>query len=101
MYNIKYEVVDNKLIITVDLTVDLGPSSTGNSNFVAKTGGWRKLDDIEKGLSMNMNLTRVLPKSERPMAGTGNYTKQRQIKESQSYRKGWQDFDSYLEKHDL
>lgn len=81
MTNIAYRVENGKLIIEVDLSVDLGPSSTGNSNFVAKTGGWKKLDDVERGLSMNMNLTRVLPRSERPNAGTGNYSLQRRLKE--------------------
>ena len=39
MKNVAMEVKDNKLIITVDLSKDCGPSSSGKSRIVASTEG--------------------------------------------------------------
>lgn len=54
--NIIYSVKDGKLIIEIDLNVDLGPSSTGRSNFVAKTDGWMRIPELGEGFMMNLNL---------------------------------------------
>lgn len=85
MENIQLEVKENFLIITMDLGVDLGPSSTGGSNFVAKTGGWQRLQlpQLEgRDLRLNLNLTDVPPRGERS-------TKARGSRE----REGWREFD--------
>lgn len=82
MENLKFKVSEGKLLIEIDLAVDLGPSSTGGSNFVAKTGGWARLQlpGVEgRDLRLNLNLTDVPPKLHRSEPG--------------SRAKGWRGFD--------
>lgn len=43
MKNINMTIIDNKLIITIDLTQDHGKSASGKTNIVGSTEGWSKL----------------------------------------------------------
>lgn len=60
MQNIEVAERDGKLVITVDLSIDLGPSDSGKSIIVAKTGGWHPVGrEIEDGkLALNLGLIR-------------------------------------------
>ncbi len=51
--NVNVVVADGKLILTVDLAVNLGPSSTGKSNLVAS--GTAKVPGYE-GVSFGLNV---------------------------------------------
>jgi len=50
--NVKHEVKDGVLIIGIDLTKSIGPSSTGKTNLVGTTHGIVKLDN---GVSFSVN----------------------------------------------
>ena len=52
--NVKVAVVDNQLILAVDLAVNLGPSSTGKMNMIAKTGGFTMVPNTG-GVKINFN----------------------------------------------
>ena len=41
--NVQVQVEGNKLILTVDLTKDFGPSKSGKTHIVATTNGFTKL----------------------------------------------------------
>jgi len=54
--NVVHEVKGNKLVITVDLKQDHGPSSSGKTSVVATTGGFVWFDDpAGVGFSLNVN----------------------------------------------
>ncbi len=55
MQNIEVKVEKNKLILTVDLTKRLGPSSSGKTTIVASTAGNAKLEGHE-GLQFGLNV---------------------------------------------
>jgi hypothetical protein len=57
MTNVETTVKDGKLIITVDLKQDHGPSSTGKTNTVGTTHGFKKLEGYE-GISFSVNVNR-------------------------------------------
>jgi hypothetical protein len=62
MDNVHFEYVEGKLHIIVDPTVDLGPSTSGKSNIVAKTGGYGqkiKVKDTEMTVSLNVYTKRA------------------------------------------
>ena len=55
MKNIELKVDHGKLIITVDLTKELGPSSSGKSVIIATTAGnvdVPSADDVKSGLNV-------------------------------------------------
>lgn len=56
MKNVEMTVKGNKLVITVDLTQDFGPSSTGKTQVIATTAGTAKVpghEDVIVGLNVN------------------------------------------------
>ncbi len=55
MQNIEVKVEKNKLILTVDLTKRLGPSSSGKTTIVASTAGNAKIEGHE-GLQFGLNV---------------------------------------------
>jgi len=62
--NVTVEVMDNRALITVDLTKDLGPTKSRRATMVGTTRGWQAIhhDTDENGLaiqySLNLNLVR-------------------------------------------
>jgi ABC-type taurine transport system ATPase subunit len=57
--NVKSEVKGTKLLIEVDLSVDLGPSESGKTNLIASSGGF---NDLEDGSGRKFNLMVTSPK---------------------------------------
>lgn len=59
MENITYEVKNNKLVITVDVspqTIENAPrSSTGRSKLVASSHGWQSINGNGLAMSLNVN----------------------------------------------
>lgn len=55
MRNIKTEVKGNNLVITIDITKDVGQSKSGKSQMVGSTGGFKAVD-IGGGKSVNLSL---------------------------------------------
>jgi len=55
MQNIDVKIEKNKLILTVDLTKRLGPSSSGKTTIVASTSGNAKIEGHE-GLQFGLNV---------------------------------------------
>ena len=55
--NIKIEVVDGKIIITIDSTADYGLSSSGKSRTVASTGGFIPVP----GTNVKLNINAIKP----------------------------------------
>jgi ABC-type sugar transport system ATPase subunit len=55
MQNIEVKVEKNKLVLTVDLTKRLGPSSSGKTTIVASTAGNAKIEGHE-GLQFGLNV---------------------------------------------
>ena len=53
--NVKMETRGNILTITIDKSLDFGPSQSGKSNLVASTG---RFMDLGEGLFMMLNLVR-------------------------------------------
>lgn len=57
MENVQLKLVEGKLHIIVDPSLDLGPSSTGKSNIVAKTGGYgQKIEVAGKEMTVALNV---------------------------------------------
>jgi len=52
MKNVKLEQKGKLLIITVDLTQDFGPSSSGKTTIVATTAGAVAVGDVKVGLNV-------------------------------------------------
>jgi hypothetical protein len=53
--NADMKIVDGKLVITVDLAKDYGPSaSTGKLLIVANSHGWSTLPGVEGGFRINL-----------------------------------------------
>jgi hypothetical protein len=50
--NVRVGVVNNLLVVVVDLTKNLGPSSTGKMHGVGSTGGFQKLP--VPGMKLNL-----------------------------------------------
>ena len=57
MTNVKQEVRDGKLILTIDLSQDHGPSKSGKTNVVGTTGGFQKIAGHE-GFSFGLNVVK-------------------------------------------
>ncbi len=56
MENVEYKVKDGKLIITVDLTKDFGPSKSGKTLTVASSGGFQKIEGANNiAFALNVN----------------------------------------------
>lgn len=60
--NVESSVKDGKLTIVVDLTKDLGPSSSGKTNLIGTTAGSVKVDGYE-GVSFGLNVFRKAKKA--------------------------------------
>lgn len=54
MENVKMTRDGDKLIIEVDLSVDLGPSSSGKTNVIASTRGNAKVPDSDAQIGLNV-----------------------------------------------
>ena len=59
--NVTSKVVDNKLVIEVDLSVQGEPSSTGKSLVIGSTGGFANIDGME-GFKFGLNVIGPLKK---------------------------------------
>jgi len=55
MKNVKMEVKDNKLIIEVDLTKEVGTSKSGKSKIIASTLGNQLVPDTD-GIKIGLNV---------------------------------------------
>lgn len=55
MENVVYHLQNEILTLTIDLTKDSGPSSSGKSNIIASTHGYATLDP-ENGIAFNLNV---------------------------------------------
>lgn len=55
MKNVTSRVEGTKLILEIDLTKNLGPSSTGKMVNIASTGGFQVVEGTN-GLKLNLNL---------------------------------------------
>lgn len=55
-YTIKIE--ESKLIITVDLTKDEGPSKTGKTLIVGSSNGFVKIGPSHPDISLNLNVVK-------------------------------------------
>lgn len=55
MQNVDYKVKDGKLVITVDLTKDYGPSKSGKTLTVASSGGFQKIEGTNIAFALNVN----------------------------------------------
>jgi hypothetical protein len=53
--NVDAVVVGGKLVITVDLSKDLGPSASGKTNLIATTSGSEKVAGYD-GVSFGLNV---------------------------------------------
>lgn len=60
--NVNAVVVGTNLVITVDLTQDLGPSSSGKTNLIATTAGSEKVEGYE-GVSFGLNVFKKVKKA--------------------------------------
>jgi hypothetical protein len=58
MENVQTQIKGNKLIITVDITKDLGLSKTGKTIKVASTGGFQTITENGKSAMINLNVNR-------------------------------------------
>lgn len=54
MENVEMKRDGDKLIITVDLTRDLGPSSSGKTTVIASTRGNAKVPDSDAMIGLNV-----------------------------------------------
>lgn len=64
--NVEMQVIGTKLVITVDLTQNHGPSSSGRSVIVASTGGTVYLDDEGfPGVGIGLNVFKTKGKEKR------------------------------------
>lgn len=55
MRNVKTEIKGTNLVITIDLTKDVGQSKSGKSTMVGSTGGFKAVE-IGGGKSVNLSL---------------------------------------------
>lgn len=55
--NVKIELIDGKIIITIDSTADYGLSSSGKSRTVASTGGFIPVP----GTNVKLNINAIKP----------------------------------------
>lgn len=53
--NINAEIKDNQLIITIDLTRELGTSKSGKSTLIATTAGNPKISTAQGEISVGIN----------------------------------------------
>jgi hypothetical protein len=53
--NVKWKKEGNKLVIEVDLNIDLGPTKSGRANMVGSTKGWEHVDNE---VAFNLNVTK-------------------------------------------
>lgn len=58
MANVETKVESNKLIITVDLTKDEGPSKTGKTLIVATTNGFQRVGSSHPEVSFGLNVVK-------------------------------------------
>ena len=54
MQNVKWEVKDDKLIIEIDLTMELGPSKSGKTITIASTRGNQKIEGTDAVIGLNV-----------------------------------------------
>jgi hypothetical protein len=54
MQNVKYEVIDNILIIKVDLNEKFGLTGSGKSTSIAKTGPSHKIEGTDITIGLNV-----------------------------------------------
>ena len=54
MRNVKWEVKDDKLIIEIDLTMELGPSKSGKTITIASTRGNQKIEGTDAVIGLNV-----------------------------------------------
>ena len=54
MQNVKWEVKDDKLIIEIDLTMELGPSKSGKTITIASTRGNQKIEGADAVIGLNV-----------------------------------------------
>jgi len=52
--NVKWEVKDDKLIIEIDLTMELGPSKSGKPITIASTRGNQKIEGTDAVIGLNV-----------------------------------------------
>jgi hypothetical protein len=52
--NVKWEVKDDKLIIEIDLTMELGPSKSGKTITIASTRGNQKIEGTDAVIGLNV-----------------------------------------------
>lgn len=62
MKNITVKVDKNQAVITVDLTKDFGPSSSGKSNIVATTEGNQQLEGAPDGVKFGLTVYKKVAK---------------------------------------
>lgn len=60
--NVKADIAGNILTITIDMSVDLGPSESGKSKMCAKTEG---AVTLENGMKLNLQMYKAIPKTQR------------------------------------
>jgi len=58
MENVQTQIKGNKLIITVDITKNLGRSKSGKTVKVASTGGFQTITGNGKSAMINLNVNR-------------------------------------------
>ena len=54
MQNVKWEVKDDKLIIEIDLKMELGPSKSGKTITIASTRGNQKIEGTDAIIGLNV-----------------------------------------------
>ena len=54
MQNVKWEIKDDKLIIEIDLTMELGPSKSGKTITIASTRGNQKIEGTDAVIGLNV-----------------------------------------------
>lgn len=62
MKNVDMKVVNKKLVITVDLEKEFGPSSSGKTIIVSSTEGNAPLAGIDGDMKVGLNIFKKLPK---------------------------------------
>lgn len=58
MTNVDLKITGDKLVITVDLTQDHGPSKTGKTTIIGTTHGFANLDYKDNPVSVSLNVTK-------------------------------------------
>ncbi len=54
MQNVKWEIKDDKLIIEIDLTMELGPSKSGKTITIASTRGNQNIEGTDAVIGLNV-----------------------------------------------